>query len=142
MKNNQAILSDPNLQLVLFDGECNLCNHWVQFVLKNDKNKAFHFCSLQSEIGKKIQVNFLSGKTSVDSVIYIKGNKVYIQSSAALRIFKDLNFPYSLLYIFISVPAFIRNAVYDWVARKRYSFFGKKLECMLPSEETKERFLK
>ena len=141
MKSNQSILSNPNLQLVLFDGECNLCNRWVLFTLTRDKYTVFTFCSLQSNLGKQIQSKFTSDRMKVDSVIYIKGDKVYIQSSAALRIFRDLGFPYSLLYIFISIPAFLRNIVYNWIARKRYDYFGKSEKCMIPTEETKDRFV-
>ena len=141
MKNNKYILSDPSLQLVIFDGECNLCNRWVQFVIKKDKKKAFKFCSLQSYLGKQLQDNFIRSNVPVDSVIYVKGNKVYIRSSAALRILKDIKLPYSLLFIFISVPAFLRNWIYDWVAKNRYVLFGKKQQCMIPSEDTQDRFI-
>jgi len=129
-----------NSKLILFDGVCNLCNGFVQFVIKNDKQKLFKFGSLQSENSKSILLN-LGVEQNLKTVILIDDGVAYFKSDAALKIMKQLQFPFKILYIFIIVPRFIRNWVYDFIAKYRYKFFGKKDTCMVPTQELKERFI-
>jgi predicted DCC family thiol-disulfide oxidoreductase YuxK len=129
-----------NSKLILFDGVCNLCNGFVQFVIKNDKKKLFKFGSLQSENSKSILLN-LGVEQNLKTVILIDDGVAYFKSDAALQIMMQLQFPFKILYIFIIVPRFIRNWVYDFIAKYRYKFFGKKDTCMVPSQELKERFI-
>lgn len=129
-----------NSKLILFDGVCNLCNGFVQFVIKNDKKKLFKFGSLQSANSKSILLN-LGVEQNLKTVILIADGVAYFKSDAALQILKQLKFPFKILYIFIIVPRFIRNWVYDFIAKNRYKFFGKKDTCMVPSQELKERFI-
>jgi predicted DCC family thiol-disulfide oxidoreductase YuxK len=129
-----------NSKLILFDGVCNLCNGFVQFVIKNDKQKLFKFGSLQSENSKSILLN-LGVEQNLKTVILIDDGVAYFKSDAALKIMKQLQFPFKILYIFIIVPRFIRNWVYDFIAKYRYKFFGKKDTCMVPKQELKERFI-
>lgn len=112
--------------IILFDGVCNLCSSSVQFVIKHDSEQKFKFASLQSDIAKSILQDFAAASTSFNSVILVEEGKVYYRSTAALRIAKQLSFPYNLLYAFIIVPPFIRNLVYDYIAKNRYQWFGKK----------------
>lgn len=125
--------------LILFDGVCNLCNGAVQFVIKHDKKGIYSFASLQSELGKNIIKN--AKKPISDSILLIQEDEIYQKSSAALRIAKQLNGLFPLLYIFMIVPKFIRDWVYDWVARNRYRWFGKEESCWLPTPELQSRFL-
>jgi len=129
-----------NSKLILFDGVCNLCNSFVQFVIKNDKQKLFKFSSLQSENSKSILLN-LGVEQNLKTVILIDDGVAYFKSDAALKIMKQLQFPFKILCIFIIVPRFIRNWVYDFIAKYRYKFFGKKDTCMVPTQELKERFI-
>ena len=128
--------------VLLFDGICNLCNRAVQFVIKHDRKKRFLFASLQSETGRKLIQNYAAGgKVVPDSmVLYYKG-RFYTRSGAALRCAALLGGWPSVFAAGLIVPLFIRNIVYDWVAAKRYSWFGKKDECMMPAPDLKERFL-
>ncbi len=127
--------------IILFDGVCNLCNKSVQIVLKNDSKKIFKFASLQSQIGQKLlQENNIS-TTDLNSFVLIQNDKAYIKSTAALMVAKQLNGLFPLLYGFIIVPAFIRNAVYNFISKNRYKWFGKTDTCMLPTPETKSQFL-
>jgi predicted DCC family thiol-disulfide oxidoreductase YuxK len=127
-------------QVILFDGVCNLCNQSVQFIIQKDPSGKFTFAALQSSFGKQLLENYqLPPRTY--SVILIKNSKVYQRSSAALEIAKQLTGLWPLLYGLIIVPPFIRNAVYDWIARNRYRWFGRKDECMIPTPELKSRFL-
>lgn len=133
---NDSIL---NKSIVLFDGECNFCNSSLQFVIKNEKNSDLYFTSLQSTTGKEILNHF--GIKNAESVVLIENTKPYLQSTAALKITKYLKGAYPLLYIFIIVPPFIRNAIYDYIANKRYKWFGKTDTCMIPSDQIKHRFI-
>jgi predicted DCC family thiol-disulfide oxidoreductase YuxK len=127
--------------IILFDGVCNLCNGAVQFIIKRDNKNQFLFASLQSEEGKQIleDNNFPANKS--DSFLLVEDGKVYERSTAALRVLKNLSGLRSLLYGFIIVPKFIRDSVYNWIAKNRYQWFGRKDECMIPTPELKAKFL-
>lgn len=127
--------------ILLFDGVCNLCNASVQFVIRNDKKQQFQFASLQSEAAQKLLTQFNLPPKALDSVVLIAGEKVFLRSAAALEIARKLGGIWALAYVFIVVPRPIRDAVYDWVARNRYRWFGKQQACMVPTPELKSRFL-
>ena len=129
-------------KIILFDGVCNLCNGVVQFVIRHDKEDIFRFAALQSEIGEQLTKERGIDTNRVDSIILIEsGVAYYIKSDAALEIGKGLK-RYrtisSLLYIF---PKGLRNLVYDFVARNRYKWYGKKDSCMIPPPELQANFL-
>jgi predicted DCC family thiol-disulfide oxidoreductase YuxK len=128
-------------KIILFDGVCNLCNGAVVFIIKRDKKNVFKFAALQSEIGQELTSKFNIDTSQVDSIILIDGEKHYEKSTAALRIARELSGGYPLLYGFMVLPGFLRNAVYDYIARNRYKWFGKKESCMIPTPELKSRFL-
>lgn len=126
--------------IIFFDGVCNLCNSSVQIVIKNDKKQIFQFSALQSEFAGSF-FNLHNFKLITDSIVYWNGKHFYSRSNAALRIASRLRFPYPLLVAGFIVPAFIRNALYDVIARNRYKWFGRQESCMLPTPELKARFL-
>lgn len=130
-----------NHAIVLFDGVCNLCEASVQFILLRDKFGYFKFASLQSNFAQ----TFLSEqglKTSnFDSIVLIENGQIYQRSDAALRIARKLSGAWKIFYVFIVIPKFFRDAVYNFIANNRYRWFGKKDECLLPKPEWKERFL-
>lgn len=126
--------------IILFDGVCDLCNRAVQFVIRHDRRGIFHFASLQSHTAKKLIPEHLL-KSGFDSFILIEEGKIYTQSTAALKTAYRLDGMIKLLYGFIIVPAFIRNAIYNLIARNRYKWFGKRQECMIPSPDIRSRFL-
>lgn len=128
-------------KIVLFDGVCNLCSGSVQFILKRDKKNQFLFGSLQGNYGQEMLRKYQLPANEFNSFMLIEGEKLYTKSSGALRMLKHLGGGWSLLYAFIVVPKFIRDAVYNLVARNRYKWFGKKNECWLPRPEWKTRFL-
>jgi len=130
-----------NNKIILFDGVCNLCNGAINYVIKKDKKNVFKFAPLQSEIGIKLTSKFNIDTSKVDSIILVDGEKHYEKSSAALHIAKHLSGAYPLLFGFMIVPKFIRNEVYDYVARNRYKWFGKKESCMIPTAELQSKFL-
>lgn len=127
--------------IIFFDGVCNFCNSSVNFIIRYDKKKLFKFASLQSDIAKKLITDIEINQEKPDSIILLQNNKTYQKSTAALKIAQKLRFPLSTLIIFIAVPKFIRDFVYNIIAKNRYKWFGKKSECMIPSPDLKERFL-
>ena len=135
----QAI--DKKQPVILFDGVCNLCSGAVQFIIKHDKKNQFQFASLQSGFGQKILSENNLSTTDLSSFILLEDGRIYTKSSGALRVVKKLNAAWPLLYGFIIVPPFIRNAIYNWVAGNRYKWFGKKEACWLPTPDLKARFI-
>lgn len=129
--------------VVFFDGECNLCNGFVQFVIKHDSHCQFKFASLQSEHAKDIpQLPGKVGNVEGLSTVIIKHRGAYYsKSNAVLLIAKLLGFPYSLLNVFIVLPKPIIDSIYDWVSANRYKWFGKIEACTVPTPELKSRFL-
>jgi predicted DCC family thiol-disulfide oxidoreductase YuxK len=128
-------------QVILFDGECNLCNGFVGFVLPRDPAAHFKFASLQSSFGQDLLTGHDLPANTLDSVVLVDEGKVYIRSTAALRIVRRLSGLWPLLYLLILVPRPIRDAVYDFIARHRYRWFGKRESCLLPTPENRKRFL-
>jgi len=112
--------------IVLFDGVCNLCNSAVGFIIKRDKKKIFTLSPLQSSFSEALNDQYHFNQPGVNSIVLIESNKVYYKSTAVLRVVKKLSGPIKCLYIFIVVPAFIRDAVYSIIAKNRYKWFGKK----------------
>lgn len=127
--------------IVLFDGVCNLCESSVQFILKHDKKKLFRFASLQSDYSRDLLTRFHKDPSQLTSVVLVHNGEVYTKSTAVLKVLKILGFPWSVLSVFLVVPARLRNFIYDFVAARRYQWFGRKNECWLPTPELKERFL-
>ncbi len=127
--------------IILFDGVCNFCNASVNFVIRHDRQGYFRFAALQSEIATALSRQYGFDTTALSSFILVENGKVYMKSTAALRVAGKLNFPVRLLSFFMIVPAFIRNSVYDWVARRRYRWFGRKDACMVPTPEIRSRFM-
>lgn len=125
--------------VILFDGVCNLCNSSVQWIIRRDGRARFRFASLQSSYAQNLPL--LQGLVLPDSLVLIADGKVYVKSSAALRIAGLLGFPWLLLKGGLIIPRFIRDAVYDFIARNRYRWFGKQEFCMMPSPELKSRFI-
>lgn len=128
-------------KIILFDGVCNFCNFWVNFVMDNDPDKKYKFASLQSAKGQELLHRFNLPTNSFDTLVLIDGETLYTKSTAALRIAKDLDSFIKYLSYFRFLPVWIRDKVYDLIAKNRYSFFGKRDACRIPTSEEKERFL-
>jgi len=126
-------------KIVFFDGVCNLCNSTVQWLIKHDKSNQLKFSSLQSNFAQQRITS--TELLKIDSIMYLVDGKFYVKSGAVLRILKSLPFPYSIGIVFLIVPSFISNFVYDWVAKNRYKWFGKRASCMIPTQELKGKFL-
>lgn len=129
-------------KILLFDGVCNLCNSAVQFVIKHDKKDLFRFVTLQSDLGQKIAKHIGVDTSKIDSMIVYEPNiAYYYKAQAALKIVKYIGGIYNLMGVFSIVPQGILNTIYDFVAKNRYKWFGKKDSCMIPTAELKSKFL-
>jgi len=126
--------------VILFDGVCNLCNAWVQFVIRRDPEARFAFAPLGSEPANELLRDRRAMVTS-DSIILVEKDAIYDQSTAALRIARRLAGPWALAAVFLVVPTFLRDAVYRLIARNRYRWFGRRDVCMMPTPELRARFL-
>ncbi len=127
--------------IILFDGLCNFCSSIVQFAILRDPKGVFKFASLQSSIGNNLLKRFGLSSDDYDTFVLIENDEYFLRSSATLRLFKRLSGLWPLLYIFIVIPRPLRDYVYSIVAKNRYSWFGKRKECFIPTPEIESRFL-
>lgn len=133
---------ENNHKIILFDGVCNLCNGAIQFMIKHDTNDVFRYAALQSDIGRKLIDERNIDTNKVDSIILIEpGVAYYDKSDAALHIGKHLKGYRTIASILYLIPSGLRNIVYDFIARNRYKWYGKKEHCMIPTPELRAKFL-
>lgn len=127
--------------IILFDGVCNFCNRTVNSIIDHDPDSIFRFAALQSESGQALLHYYGISRTNLDTLILIEGERVFSHSTAMLKILQRLPGWYSILYDFIVIPVSIRDLLYDLFARYRYSIFGKRAECRVPTKEERARFI-
>lgn len=127
--------------VLLFDGECTLCNGLVQWVVERDPEGRFRLAALQSKAGRALLERHGLPTEDVETFVLLEGDEYHVRSDAALRLLKGLGFPYSLGYVGVVVPRFVRDRAYDVVADHRYAWFGRREACMVPTPERRERFL-
>lgn len=130
-----------NKKTILFDGVCNLCNTSVQFVIKHDKKDIFRFVPIQSDLGQKIISHIGIDTKVIDSIVLYEKDAYYYKAEAGLRILKHLSTIYKPLLVFSILPKALLNLIYDYVAKNRYKWFGKKESCMIPTPELESKFL-
>lgn len=129
-------------KIILFDGVCNLCDNVVRFIIKRDKKDSFRFVPLQSELGGAIVKHIGVDAAKMDSILlYEPGHAYYYKAEAALQIAREIGGVYYLLSLLSFFPKSLSNSVYDYVARNRYKWYGKKAECMIPTPDMKAKFL-
>jgi predicted DCC family thiol-disulfide oxidoreductase YuxK len=126
---------------VLFDGVCNLCDASVQFIIRHDPDALFRFASFQGSRGAEIAREHGVDPGALESIVLIEDGRVHRKSGAALRIARRLRFPWPLTYTFMIVPPFVRDAVYEFIGRRRYRWFGRKEVCWMPDSSLRTRFL-
>jgi predicted DCC family thiol-disulfide oxidoreductase YuxK len=131
-----------NKKVILFDGVCNLCNNAVKIVIKFDQKNTFLFAAIQSESGKKI-IEYLDIDTSkTDSIILYKPRVSYeIKSTAALNVMNGFGGIWRITTLAFIFPKVFRDFIYDYIAKNRYKWFGKKDNCMIPTTALKAKFL-
>ena len=140
--NNVDSILPKDKKIILFDGVCNLCNESVIKVIKHDKKDVFLFTAIQSETGQKIIDHLGIDTSKVDSIILYEPNRAYyVKSAAALKVMKEFSGFWKLMQIFTVLPNSFNNLFYDFIARNRYKWYGKKESCMIPTPELKAKFL-
>jgi len=139
--NNTMVNTGKPRRLILFDGVCNLCSASVQFVIARDPKQLFTFASLQSETGQEVLKKAGLPVAGFNSFVLEEEGQLYLRSTAALRVARHLSGGWKLLYVFILVPEAVRNWVYDFIAVRRYRWFGRQQSCWVPTPELKQRFL-
>lgn len=127
--------------VILFDGVCNLCNGYVQFVIRHDRKGYFRFASLQSDSGRRLLQQLNYSDNTINTVVLVENGTCFIRSTAALKILRKLGGLWPLTYAAIILPAFLRDFIYVVVAKNRYRWFGKQESCLLPTPELQSRFL-
>lgn len=130
-----------NKSVLFFDGVCNLCNGFIQFLITRDKKGIFSYASLQSDLGQAFMKEQGFAPEELNTVILYDKGKIYTHSDVALRVAQQLGGLWPLFSVFYIIPKGLRDAIYNWVARNRYRWFGKKEQCMLPRPEWRTRFL-
>jgi predicted DCC family thiol-disulfide oxidoreductase YuxK len=132
----------PATATILFDGVCNLCSGSVQFLIERDPGAKFQFAALQSDAAGRLLAS--AGRSSPEppeTFVLFEDGRVFTRSTAALRITRHLPFPWPLAWGFMLIPRPVRDAIYDWVARHRYRWFGRREQCMVPTPERRQRFI-
>lgn len=114
--------------ILLFDGVCNLCNGFIRFLHHRDSKDQFRYVSLQSEKAKQLLSEFEYSDDELKTFVFIQNGRLFTKSTAALNVLKKIGLPYSIASVFKIVPKFIRNSVYDFIAKNRYKWFGKQDE--------------
>ena len=127
--------------VVLFDGICNLCNATVQFIIRHDPQGRIRFAALQSAAGQQFLAHFALPQKNFDTFVLAENGQCYTRSTAALRVLRHFPGGWPLLYGLVVIPRPLRDFCYNLLARRRYAWFGKQAECMLPTPELRERFL-
>jgi len=118
-------VNDEEKAVVLFDGQCKLCNGGVRFISERDKHNRFEFLSLQSDEARELLAKHGLNAEDYDSVLLVTGGRIFAHSTAVIKIARHLSGIWPLFYGFIILPEFIRDPVYNLIARKRHKWFGR-----------------
>jgi predicted DCC family thiol-disulfide oxidoreductase YuxK len=137
--------STPNgmrdARIVLFDGVCNVCNSAVNFIIDRDPKALFRFASLQSPQGIALAASHGVDPSKLSTMVLIDDGKAYTDSTALLRVARQLRAPWPLAYVGMIIPRTLRNGAYRVLVANRYRWFGKSESCRIPTPEIRSRFL-
>jgi predicted DCC family thiol-disulfide oxidoreductase YuxK len=126
--------------VVLFDGVCKLCNGSVNFILRRDREGQLKLAPLQSDYGRQVIASQGKNSDAMGSILLLEGTRLSEKSTAIIRITKYLDGAWPLCMVFLIIPQFIRDFIYDIIANNRYRWFGKYGTCRLPNAEFEDRF--
>lgn len=141
IRNNEQLTIPRDKPILLFDGVCNLCNGFVQFVIQRDPQAKFRFTALQSAVGQQLLQEARMPTEELSTVVLWENGTFYTHSDVPLRVARRLGGWWVLWTGFTIIPKVLRDAIYNWIARNRYRWFGKKESCMIPTPELRARFL-
>jgi len=132
---------DHNDPIVIFDGVCNFCNSVVNFIIKRDPHGAIYFSPMQSDYAQQLMAYYQIDNLALNTFVLIKDREVFIRSTAALEICKNLTGFWRLMWVFKIIPKPVRDGVYRLIARNRYRWFGKMDSCIVPNDKLRARFI-
>jgi len=141
MTKSQAVDLELAAPVVFFDGVCNLCNGTIQFLLWADREERLHFASVQSVTGQRVLGKLRLPASEFETMMFFERGRIHFRSTAVLQIFRYLPWFFKIGLLFLLIPRVLRDGIYRWVAKNRYSIFGKQDHCMLPTPELATRFL-
>ncbi len=127
--------------IVVFDAQCLLCNGWVQFILRHDRDAVFRFASIQGDAGRRLLSQQHLQVDGLQTLLLVDGSRVWQQTAAIFRVLHSLGWPWRLAWVAWLLPAPLRDALYRWVARNRYRIFGRSPVCLTPPADHVQRFL-
>ena len=128
-------------EIIFFDGHCILCNRTVDFLLRKDRKQRLKYASLQSDLSRTFLLQINAQALKEDTVIFYHKGQLLVRSDAVLKIAGILGFPYSILIVFKIIPRGWRDHIYDYIARNRFSWFGRNSTCRMPDDQTRERII-
>lgn len=127
--------------IVVFDAQCLLCNSWVQFLLKHDKQGIFQFAAIQGKVGGQLLADAELKIEGLQTLLLVDGSQSWQHTDAILRVLQALGWPWRLAGVARLIPAPLRDALYRVIARNRYQWFGKSEQCLMPDPAVAMRFL-
>lgn len=127
--------------IVVFDGQCLLCNGWVQFLLRRDRRGRFRFASIQGEAGGRMLADAGLRVEGLQTLLLVDGDRSWQHTDAILRVLHGLGWPWRLAWAAWLIPRPLRDGLYRWLARNRYRWFGRSAQCMVPDPQVAARFL-
>lgn len=127
--------------IVVFDGQCLLCNGWVQFLLRHDRRGRFRFASIQGEAGGRMLADAGLRVEGLQTLLLVDGDRSWQHTDAILRVLHGLGWPWRLAWAAWLIPRPLRDGLYRWLARNRYRCFGRSAQCMVPDPQVAARFL-
>ncbi len=129
--------------ILVFDGVCVLCSRWVQFVLRHDRTGRYRFAAMQSAAGRKLLIEHGLDPNDPVSFLLLENARAYTDAEAIARVLRSFGPGWALLAKMMRiVPRPLLDSIYRWTARNRYRLFGKRNECMIPSPDVSQRFLR
>ena len=127
--------------VLFFDGVCNLCNGTVSFIMERDRRGRICFASLQSDFAQQVLPPLGISPENLESIVYLHDGQAFRRSDAVLAVCRELRAPWRWLQVFRIVPRSLRDLVYEWIAQRRYKWFGKRPSCRIPTPEEQDRFV-
>ena len=127
--------------IIIFDGKCVLCSRFANFILRTDRRRRFRLLAAQTPIGTALYTHLGLDPANYESFVLLEDGRASFKSEAALRIFRQLGFPWSLAAIGWIVPRLVRDPLYDIIARNRLRWFGTRETCYLPDPSEADRFI-
>lgn len=127
--------------LVVFDGVCNICDGWVQFIIRNDKGGKFYFTSAQSRTGAALLESYGYSSVDIETMLFLRNGKCHTKSDSVIEIFAALGGWRRAALLLLKVPKRLRDFFYTAVARNRYRIAGRRQSCRIPAPSVAARFI-